>query len=171
MQLLYEAGFTFEIVYILPFMLLLSCCFFPTLIKKVPTEYVRAPKDKEGNIDMKFVNIFCKSGAFFIVFWISVACIGQFHMYKNTVGAYKKGNYLIVEGYIENFTPMSNGGHKRESFDINGVHFEYSDAEIIQGYNTPRFHGGIIKENGQYLKIGYVYYNSSYGNIIVRIEG
>ena len=32
----------------------------------------------------------------------------------------------IVEGYVENFEPMPYEGHAQESFDIEGVHFEYS---------------------------------------------
>ena len=171
LQLLYEAHFQFKIIYLLPFIELLFLGFFFTRIKKSPPEYVRAPKNKEGTVNMKVVNRFCKMTVCSILFLILVACIGQSHMYINTVGAYKNGDYLIVEGYVENFTPMSNGGSKRESFDINGVYFEYSDADVIQGYNTPRFHGGVIQGSGQYLKIGYVYYNSSYGNIIVKIEG
>ena len=94
----------------------------------------------------------------------------QGHMYLKTVGAYQRGQYEIVEGYVENFVPMPPGGHARESFEINGVYFEYSDYNITSGYRNTKSHGGVITGNGQYLKIGYIYYNETYGNIIVYIE-
>ena len=91
-------------------------------------------------------------------------------MYFKTVGAYQRGQYEVVEGYVENFDPMPYGGHTRESFEINDVYFEYSDYNVTSGYRNTKSHGGVITGDGQYLKIGYVYYNSTYGNIIVYIE-
>ena len=41
---------------------------------------------------------------------------------------------------------------------------------IPYGYHNSKSHGGVITGNGQRLKIGYVYYNEQYGNIIVYIE-
>ena len=94
----------------------------------------------------------------------------QGHMYFKTVGAYQRGQYEVVEGYVENFDPMPYGGHTNESFEINDVYFEYSDYNVTSGYRNTKSHGGVITGDGQYLKIGYVYYNSTYGNIIVYIE-
>ena len=65
---------------------------------------------------------------------------------------------------------MPYGGHKQESFDINGVSFSYSDFSVQPGYHNAKSHGGVITGNGQHLKIGYVYYNSAEGNVIVYIE-
>lgn len=101
---------------------------------------------------------------------ILIAALFQGHMYLKTVGAYQRGQYEIAEGYVENFDPMPYGGHANESFEINGVHFEYSDYSKRPGYGNTKSHGGVITGDGQYLKIGYVYYNSTYGNIIVYIE-
>ena len=36
------------------------------------------------------------------------------------------------------------------------------------GYHNTKSHGGVIRDNGQYLKIGYIQYNNE--NIIVYIE-
>ena len=101
---------------------------------------------------------------------VVIVFLFQGHMYFKTVGAYQRGQYEVVEGYVENFDPMPHNGHTRESFEINDVYFEYSDYNVTSGYRNTKSHGGVITGDGQYLKIGYVYYNSTYGNIIVYIE-
>ena len=65
-------------------------------------------------------------------------------------------NLYVVEGYVENYHPMPREGHDLESFEINGVYFEYSDFKVINGYNNSASHGGVVTRNGQYLKIKYV---------------
>lgn len=42
--------------------------------------------------------------------------------------------------------------------------------QVVEGYHNAKSHGGVITGNGHHLKIGYVYYNSAMGNIIVYIE-
>lgn len=95
---------------------------------------------------------------------------GQLEMYRKVIIPYVDGQYELVEGYVHNFVPMPPQGHSNEMFDINEVHFEYSDNNHVVGYNNARVNGGVIRGNGQYLKVGYVYFNESYGNIIVYIE-
>ncbi|MBQ9148337.1 MAG: hypothetical protein IJX69_02095 [Oscillospiraceae bacterium] len=99
-----------------------------------------------------------------------IALLFQGHMYVKTVGAYHNGQFEEIEGYVENFVPMPYDGHARESFEIDGVYFEYSDYNVVPGYHNTKSHGGVITHNGQHLKIRYVYYNTTYGNIIVHIE-
>ena len=94
----------------------------------------------------------------------------QITMYYTVTDAYKSGQYQIVEGYVENFDPMPPEGHKEESFEINGVHFSCSDYTVMTGYHNAKSKGGVITGDGQYLKVGYIYYDSSRGNIIVYIE-
>ena len=91
-------------------------------------------------------------------------------MYRTVIVPYANGQYEIVEGYVQNFIPMPPEGKSREMFDIGNVHFEYSDNLIVLGYNKTKPNGGVIRGNGQYLKVGYVYFNENYGNIIVYIE-
>lgn len=83
--------------------------------------------------------------------------------------AYKQGEYQIVEGYVENFVPMPYTGHSHESFEVNGVSFSYSDYSVQSGHHNAKSHGGVITGDGQHLKIGYIHYNETYGNIIVYI--
>ena len=96
----------------------------------------------------------------------------EIRMHSKIVGAYKHGDYEIVEGYVENFDPMPYEGHADESFEINGIYFSYSDYEIQQGYHNAKSHGGVISGDGQYLRIGYVqpYSLSKNDNVIVYIE-
>ncbi len=86
--------------------------------------------------------------------------------------ALENGDIHCVEGYIENFHPMPYEGHDVEHFEIDGIYFEYTDYEIMNGYNQTSSHGGVITENGQYLKIKYIEstYDSGEGrNIILYI--
>ena len=80
----------------------------------------------------------------------------------------KKDNILIVQGYVESFTPLPDDGKGTENFEINGVHFAYNDADGTNGYKKTANRGGVITHNGQYLVIKYV--TNEYGeNIILYI--
>ena len=161
---LYEATSKFDFsILSIPLILILFMSVFPFIIKK-------SYEGKDIKLNMEFVKSFCLVGIVFAVVFSLVVLIIQVNMYNKTVVAYSKGEYQIVEGYVENFNPMPYEGHARESFEINGVVFEYSDYKIQPGYNNTKSHGGVIKENGQHLKIGYVYLNETHGNIIVYIE-
>lgn len=161
---LYEATSKFDFsILSIPLILILFMSVFPFIIKK-------SYEGKDIKFNMEFVKSFCLVGIVFAVVFSLVVLIIQANMYNKTVVAYSKGEYQIVEGYVENFNPMPYEGHARESFEINGVVFEYSDYKIQPGYNNTKSHGGVIKENGQHLKIGYVYLNETHGNIIVYIE-
>ena len=68
----------------------------------------------------------------------------------------KTDEIYVVEGYVENYHPMPYEGHDTEHFEIDGVYFEYSDYTIMNGYNISASHGGVVTNNGQYLKIKYI---------------
>lgn len=108
-------------------------------------------------------------GGAFVVGCMLVMLHGQLTMHRAVVGAWQRGEYAIVEGSVENFVPRPAEGHANESFDIGDVHFEYSDDRFSAGYHTLKVNGGVIRGNGQKLRIGYVWYES-YGNVIVSIE-
>ena len=112
------------------------------------------------------------SGSLFVGVIVSIMLISQVCEYPKVVGAYDRGEYEIVEGYVENFDPMPQNGGSYESFEIDGVYFYYSDHLIQYGYNNAKCRGGVITGDGQYLKIGYVntYSNGERRNIIVYIE-
>ena len=77
---------------------------------------------------------------------------------------------VVVEGIVEKYHAMPREGHDTEHFEINGVYFEYSSGELLNGYNKPGCYGGLIKENGQHLKIKYVKDQDIGNNIILYIE-
>lgn len=163
-KLLYEAGFRLEFGQLIPFILLIIIFLFPRIMRK----YVEATN---VTVNMRYVHIFCRYAFVFVLVLALVTTSFQINMYNKTVGAYRKGDYKIAEGYVENFVPMPYEGRgNEESFEINGVKFSYSDYSIQSGYHNSKSHGGVIQGNGQHLRIGYVYYNEIYGNVIVYIE-
>jgi energy-coupling factor transporter transmembrane protein EcfT len=112
----------------------------------------------------------------FIVFSI-LFVIGHFTLYSNTElvklkEAYINKKYEIIEGFINNFDPMTYGGHKEETFDVNGIKFSYSDYGSYAGY-TPAFrktrsHGGPIYA-GVYAKIYYIHDEKFEENFIIGL--
>ena len=165
--ILYEVPSSFNLGFMtIPVIMLISIVLFPIIMKK-SAEEKGTPIPREGLILMK---VFLTCAAIFILFLSVVVFIFQFNMYNKTIGAYSRGEYQIVEGYVEKFAPMPYEGHAKETFEINGVKFSYSDYNIHPGYNNTKSHGGAITGNGQHLKIRYVYFNETYGNIILYIE-
>lgn len=162
-NILFEATFEFEFAYLIPIFMLIFISLFPLIMKKYY-------ENNDVRINYKVVRIFCGCAFAFVALISVIVGVFQVNMFSKTVGAYNKGDYEIVEGYVENFIPMPYEGHSDESFEINGVKFSYSDYSIQPGYNNSKSHGGVVFGNGQHLKIGYVYYNEVYGNIIVYIE-
>ncbi len=62
---------------------------------------------------------------------------------------FELGEYETVEGEVQDFIP------NRESFTINGVKFEYSASDNGSQYKKAYDMGGVIRDNGQYLRINY----------------
>lgn len=150
-RVLYEVSFKFEFAFLIPIAILVFIPIFVITLKKTYSS--------------KVIDVFC--GIAFVL--VTIALGFSIHSYLNAhskvVGSYERGEYEIVEGYVENYTE----GREGESFKIDGVEFYYSDYTVQPGYNNTRSHGGVIEGNGQHLKIGYVFVEG-YGNIIVYIE-
>ena len=160
-RVLYEASSKYEFLIFIPFVVMFLIAMFLFIRYKL--------NDNENLHNNKIFKRFMGGFVCLAIFSI-FGLLGQIHMYSRIVKAYEQGDYQTVEGYVENFDPMPYGGHKQESFDINGVSFSYSDFSVQPGYHNAKSHGGVITGNGQHLKIGYVYYNSAEGNVIVYIE-
>ena len=88
--------------------------------------------------------------------------------YCNVQSIYNDGEFMIVEGEVEDFVPMKLDGHSSESFSLNGVKFSYSRSIPINGYHLAKVDGGYIKENGQIIRIHYINYNGD--NLILKLE-
>ena len=160
-KILYECHFEFDPIMLLPWTMTIFSLLMPYMSK----HYYQ----KRGyTISIKLMKIICWCVALFLLLDGILSTCLLIDMYKHTVIAYQNDDYQVVEGYVENFDPMPYGGHKYESFEINGVKFEYTDYRIMIGYHNAKSHGGVIRSNGQYFKIGYVHYGNE--NIIVYIE-
>ena len=159
-KILYECHFEFHFMMLLPFIMLICSVYFPIILKKECTQ-------KNYNLDYKIIKkIFACITIIMIIVVIYEICFFT-SMYKETIVAYQNGDYQIAEGYVEKFDPMPYSGHSRECFEINNVKFEYSDYTLTIGYHNAKSHGGVIKGDGQHLKIGYVRYGSGHRNVIV----
>jgi hypothetical protein len=84
---------------------------------------------------------------------------------------FKTGNVEVVQGYVDDFHPMSPRGGEYETFRIHNVKFHYSDFESNPGFNQTSSHGGPIRQG---LPVRITYINDLdgglEGNIIVKLE-
>ncbi len=97
-------------------------------------------------------------------------CIMQFFLvivllleYKNVYLPYKNNTFQTIEGEILAYETDS----VVEKFEISGIKFEYSDRDMMLGYNQIKENGGVILGDGQKVRIDYIRYNGR--NIIVSI--
>ena len=154
---LYEASFVFQPIWLL--LLLMGAALVTFTIRT----FKKGKRSKEERREEpRWVLVV---GLIVLAFVYITVIPDQIKMYRATVGAYHRGEYQIVEGYVEDFQPMS----KWERFSIDGVTFEYSNATLQFGYHSEKRHGGVITGDGQHLKIGYTTYKWL-GNVIVYIE-
>jgi hypothetical protein len=85
--------------------------------------------------------------------------------FKNLIESKK---YLTTEGEIKDFSPISENGHNKESFSVNGIRFEYSDNVVIKGFHQTSRNNGPLTRNGQKVRIAYIIADNI--NLIQKIE-
>ncbi len=107
-------------------------------------------------------------GAFAICLFV-LSTVAHIVDYQEKKDVLDNNQVLVVEGIVENYHAMPIEGHDVEHFEIGGIYFEYTNFEVLNGYNTPACYGGVIKENGQCLKIKYIEDDIG-NNIILYIE-
>ena len=105
----------------------------------------------------------------FFVFWLCGVVMYPFVQYDKIKDAIKDNNIFIVEGEIEDFhTPDRPwNGHDSERFYVSGILFAYNGDENY-GYCKILYYGGVIKGNGQKIRI--TYYKEYGRNVICSIE-
>lgn len=162
-KVLYEISFKFEFMLLVPVVMMIYMAVFPKIWKK-------GWEGRHTIISYKDVKLFCFLACCCLLIMLVIVGGSQIRMYQKTVGAYKSGNYSVIEGYVENYDPVINEDHGKKSFEIHGVKFSFAEHSSQPGYNDTKSDGGVIIGDGQHLKIGYVYYNRIYGNVIVYIE-
>ena len=118
---------------------------------------------KKRKYGMVFGIIFASFGGLVSVLLISIM-LGE---YYNTKSVYDKKQYQLIEGKVENYHPMPEGGHDTERFTVNGVEFEFSDFDVSDyGYNNAASHGGAIRQG---LKVKIDYFNNRNKNVILKL--
>lgn len=83
--------------------------------------------------------------------------------YQNVYLPYKNKDFQTIEGKISAYETDS----AVEKFEISGVKFEYSDRNMMLGYNQIKENGGVISGDEQKIRIDYIRYNGR--NVIVSI--
>ena len=88
--------------------------------------------------------------------------------YNETKILYESKNFKVIEGVVDNFSPMPRTGHQNEKFTLNGIPFSYSDFdESYYGFNNTKSHGGPIDKDKM---VRLSYFESENRNIILKIE-
>ena len=163
-RVLYEAKFEPDAIPLLvPLFFFASLIVFLVFVKKKREK----PTSRGARIGIKVGMIVSGIMALQMLLVTALLTVDRVCMYQATIGAYQRGEYQTVEGYVTEFGP----GRARtyETFTIDGVCFEYSDYVVQFGYHNVKSLGGVITGDGQHLKIGYTEY-SWLGNVIVYIE-
>jgi len=84
-------------------------------------------------------------------------------VHREGCGRLSAGDYQVVEGEVEDFTPATLDGKTPESFRVGNKTFRLSPSQSHAGLNRPSSHGGPIK-GGERLRIAYN------GPSILRVE-
>ena len=87
--------------------------------------------------------------------------------YEASVTAYQNGDYETVEGSVEDFSPRLPMHHGSETFTVDGVAFDCPTVREY-GYDGTYGDGGVIRGDGQFVRIGYVTYKGEH--VIVLIQ-
>ncbi len=114
----------------------------------------------KGTIAQKIFMIFYTGFALLMVSILPLAIMERMEIND----MYRKKEYKVVEGVIENFIPI-NGG---ESFTVNSIFFKYSDNIIQYAYHTTASYGGVLTSNGQQVRLSYITVYKE--NRILKIE-
>lgn len=86
------------------------------------------------------------------------------------VEPYRKGQCEVIEGMISNLTLIQHTA-RAESFEVSGLKFVFPNTSTRIGYKTTVSNGGYVTDNGQNVRITYVY-NEKLGNdnVILKLE-
>ena len=105
-------------------------------------------------------------GVFVLIFglsWMVVSFALTNGEYLSLIRAFEAGDYKVVEGPVQNFRPMPFTPNGKESFEVGGMRFEYSNFELKAAHNTTTVHAGPA-EDGLFVRVAYI------GNKILRLE-
>ncbi|UFZ07783.1 hypothetical protein LQG66_16390 [Bradyrhizobium ontarionense] len=101
----------------------------------------------------------------FAILWTAGAFALTFAQYYRHHRLAMSGECRVVEGLVEQFTPVPSGRHPSESFTVSGTTFKYSDTDMNEGFNMTAARGGPLTPDA-YVRICY----DPSGNVILRLE-
>lgn len=96
-------------------------------------------------------------------FFVGIFAIASVYSYLNNIHSLKAGNYKVIEGKVESFSPAASSYKGIESFQVNSKTFEYSYSSINGGLNHSVFNIEGMK-NGSMVRVCYK------NNTILRLE-
>lgn len=111
----------------------------------------------------------------FATIFMTALCAANIYEFRNLktniLDSYLNGDYQTVEGEIEEFEPLAPNGNGTESFTVDETKFRYSKSALSYvGYKTTAADGGYITENGQKVRIRYIYDETYNNNIILKLD-
>jgi len=81
----------------------------------------------------------------------------------------RRGGCTTISGPVADFVAMSGGRGSRESFNVSGIHFSYSDFATTGAFNNSARFGGPIRP-GLAVRICYAPSERTNDNLILRLE-
>ena len=118
------------------------------------------------NIDTSNVHSLLAPPLAVLVVISAVVAVVSISDFASVLALLRGGNYSVVEGPVENFTPPTppeTGKKAFESFTVGGHLFSYADSPPSPGFHQTSANGGPIYP-GLYVRITYA------GNMILRLE-
>ena len=85
---------------------------------------------------------------------------------KKVYGKYIQGDYLTVEGEVENYMPDPDGANLPDRFSVEDIDFSIPGFTTVWGYPLRHVDGGEL-QNGLNVKIYYIPYK--FENVIMKI--
>mgnify|MGYP000044506598 FL=1 len=85
---------------------------------------------------------------------------------KKVYNKYIEGDYLIVEGEVENYMPDPDGANLPDRFSVDDIDFAIPGFTTCWGYPLRQVDGGEL-QNGVNVKIYYIPYK--FENVIMKI--
>ena len=119
--------------------------------------------------DWKNQKIISKIGMIVVTFTLSIIFISTVYSFLSSqvlvYDKYAKGNYLVAEGTIENYTQKADHP-PADFFDVNNIDFEVPGF-TNWGYSLRQRDGGVLKDGVQ-VRIYYIHYK--FENVIMKLE-
>jgi hypothetical protein len=90
----------------------------------------------------------------------------SFSKYNDAQQILREDRAIVIEGPVENLK------YERaiESFTVDGITFDYANADTSPGFHTTSQNGGPINKNGLYVRVHYAYISGDPKPSILKLE-